>query len=66
MTSKGRQQTSQSVTNRCEATLASMASSKVWPQNGHCTGSVSNMPGTYSKPWRESSGHAAVRAVTKQ
>jgi GH43 family beta-xylosidase len=35
MTSNGRQQTSQSVVNRWDTTLVSMASSKVWPQNGH-------------------------------
>jgi len=33
-TSNGRQQTSQSVVNRCAATLVSMAQSKLWPQNG--------------------------------
>ena len=34
-TSKGRQQISQSVVNRCEGTLVSMVSSKLCPQNGH-------------------------------
>src|SRR5262249_20721762 len=32
--SKGRQQTSQSVVNRCEAMLVSTTISKLWPQNG--------------------------------
>jgi len=35
LTSKGRQQTSQSVVKRWEATLVSIASSELWPQNGH-------------------------------
>jgi len=39
VTSKGRQQISQSVVKRCEGMLVSMVSSKVWPQNGHWMGS---------------------------
>jgi hypothetical protein len=39
-TSNGRQQTSQSVVKRWDATLVSMANSKLWPQKGHWTVSV--------------------------
>ena len=35
ITSKGRQQISQSVVNRCSATLVSITRSNRWPQNGH-------------------------------
>ncbi len=42
-TSNGRQHTSQSVTKLCDGTLVSTASSKVWPQNGHCTSPDSNI-----------------------
>jgi hypothetical protein len=42
-TTKGRQQISQSVVKRCEATLVSIAISKTWPQNGHEMGSEISM-----------------------
>jgi hypothetical protein len=38
VTSKGRQQTSQSVVNRWLGTLVSMATSEDWPQNGQAIG----------------------------
>jgi hypothetical protein len=55
MTSNGRQQISQSVTNRCDGTEASTASSNVWPQNGHCTDSIPTMAESYSLTREESS-----------
>jgi len=35
-TANGRQQTSQSVVNRCVRVVVSITRSKLWPQNGHC------------------------------
>jgi len=42
ITSKGRQQTSQSVVNRWFAMLVSIAISKLWPQKGHWMDSVAS------------------------
>lgn len=44
-TSKGRQQTSQSVVNRWDATLVSIISSEACPQKGHWTDSEICMAG---------------------
>ena len=48
-TSKGRQQTSQSVVKRWVGTLVSMTSSKAWPQKGHWTDSDSCMPERFAE-----------------
>ena len=56
-TSKGRQQISQSVVNCCVATLVSMASSKLCPQNGHETLSVACMTWRGLKPRLRSRGN---------
>src|SRR4051794_13116829 len=47
-TSKGRQQTSQSVVKRCVLTVVSIISSKVWPQKGQLTFSETCILKTYS------------------
>lgn len=63
-TSNGRQQTSQSVVKRCEATLVSMTRSKLWPQNGHWMVSLACMVwNNYTPPgqggqWQSLSGTA--------
>jgi hypothetical protein len=61
--SKGRQQTSQSVVNRCRERLVSIVISLSWPQNGQgtfsdvsmpqCTGKRENFPKVLPKKLRE-------------